>query len=80
MTKFCIYDVGIYYAHMHIHIYGYAYIYSYIIKPPEYFIIAVNIYNYMINKVIIKISFIPLDMNIMLGPYKYNLQATENDH
>ena len=48
---------------------------KHILQPPEYLII-VNRFNYMNNSVTKKRSLIPLDLTIMLGPHKFNLQAT----
>ena len=45
-------------------------------QPLKYLIITVNRCYYIINIVTKNRSLLPLDVNIMLGPYKFNLQAT----
>ena len=49
---------------------------EHLLQPPNYLIITVNRFNY-INDIITKNkSLIPLDLDIILGPYKFSLQAT----
>ena len=50
--------------------------FKHILQPPIYVIIIVNRFNYISNKIIKNRSLIPLDLNIVLGPYKFNLRAT----
>ena len=43
------------------------------LQPPKYRIIIVNKFNSIHNNVIKSRSVIPLDLNIMLGPYRFNI-------
>ena len=50
---------------------------KHLMRTPTYVNITLNIFNY-INNIIM--SLIPLDLNIILGPYKLSLQTTVDDH
>ena len=51
-----------------------------ILQPPKYLIVIVNRFDYINNTIIQNRSLILLDMNIMLGPYKFNLRTTVDHH
>ena len=51
-----------------------------ILQPPKYLIIIVNRINYINNNITKNKSLIPLDLNIILGPFKFTLQATVDHH
>ena len=53
---------------------------KHILQPPKFLITIVNRFNYINNIVTKNRSVIPLDLNIMLGPYKFELQATVDHH
>ena len=53
---------------------------KHILQPAKHLIIIVNRFNYMNNKVIKNRSLTFPDLNIMLGPYKYNLWDTVDHH
>ena len=50
------------------------------LQPPTYLIIVVNRFTYIDNKIIKNRSLIPLDLNVLLGLYKFNLRATVDHH
>ena len=53
---------------------------KFILPPAKFLLTIVNIFNYIDNIVTKNRSVIPLDLNIMLGPYKFELQATVDHH
>ena len=53
---------------------------SYILQPPKYLLLFVNRFRYLNNNIIKDRCPIPLDTTVMLGPLKFNLQATIDHH
>ena len=53
---------------------------SYILQPPKYLLLFVNRFRYLNNDIIKDRCPIPLDTTVMLGPLKFNLQATIDHH
>ena len=53
---------------------------SYILQPPKYLLLFVNRFRYLNNNIIKDRCPIPLDATVMLGPLKFNLQATIDHH
>ena len=53
---------------------------SYILQPPKYLLLFVNRFKYLNNNIIKDRCPIPLDATVMLGPLKFNLQATIDHH
>ena len=53
---------------------------SYILQPPKYLLPFVNRFRYLNNNIIKDRCPIPLDATVMLGPLKFNLQATIDHH
>ena len=53
---------------------------SYILQPPKYLLLFVNRFRYLNNNIIKDRCPIPLDATLMLGPLKFNLQATIDHH
>ena len=53
---------------------------SYILQPPKYLLLFVNRFRYLNNNIIKDRWPIPLDATVMLGPLKFNLQATIDHH
>ena len=53
---------------------------SYILQPPNYLLLFVNRFRYLNNNIIKDRCPIPLDTTVMLGPLKFNLQATIDHH
>ena len=53
---------------------------SYILQPPKYLLIFVNRFRYLNDNITKDSCPIPLDMTVMLGPLKFNLQATIDHH
>ena len=53
---------------------------SYILQPPKYLLLFVNRFRYLDNNIIKDRCPIPLDTTVMLGPLKFNLQATIDHH
>ena len=53
---------------------------SYILQPPKYLLLFVNRFRYLTNNIIKDRCPIPLDTTVMLGPLKFNLQATIDHH
>ena len=53
---------------------------SYILQPPKYLLLFVNRFRYLNNNIIKDWCPIPLDTTVMLGPLKFNLQATIDHH
>ena len=53
---------------------------SYILQPPKYLLLFVNRFRYLNNNIINDRCPIPLDATVMLGPLKFNLQATIDHH
>ena len=53
---------------------------SYILQPPKYLLLFVNRFSYLNNNIIKDRCPIPLDTTVMLGPLKFNLQATIDHH
>ena len=54
--------------------------FKHILQPTKYLIIIVNRFSYTNNTIIKNRCPVPVDLNIMLGPYKFNLQATVDHH
>ena len=48
--------------------------YNHLLQPPKYLITA-NRFNYINNEVTKNMCLIFMDLDFMLGPYKFNLQA-----
>ena len=53
---------------------------GYILQPPKYLLLLVNRFRYLNNNIIKDRCPIPLDATVMLGPLKFNLQATIDHH
>ena len=53
---------------------------GYILQPPKYLLLFVNRFRYLNNNIIKDRCPIPLDATVMLGPLKFNLQATIDHH
>ena len=53
---------------------------SYILQPPKYLLLFVNRFRYLNDNIIKDRCPIPLDATVMLGPLKFNLQATIDHH
>ena len=53
---------------------------SYILQPPKYLLLFVNRFRYLNNNIIKDRCPIPLDATVLLGPLKFNLQATIDHH
>ena len=53
---------------------------SCILQPPKYLLLFVNRFRYLNNNIIKDRCPIPLDATVMLGPLKFNLQATIDHH
>ena len=53
---------------------------KHMLQPPKYLNVIVNRFNYINDRIITYRSPIPLDLNIMLGPNKFNLRATVDPH
>ena len=53
---------------------------NYILKPPKYLIIFVNRFRYINNNFTKDRCSIPMDMTVVLGLHKFNLQATIDHH
>ena len=53
---------------------------SYILQPPKYLIIVVNVNRYMNNNFTKDRCSIPMDMTVVLGLHKFSLQATIDHH
>ena len=53
---------------------------KHLLQPPNYLIITVKRSNYINNIITQNSSLIPLNLNIILGPYKFSLQATVDHH
>ena len=53
---------------------------SYILQPPKYLLLFVNRFRYLNNNIIKDRCPIPFDATVMLGPLKFNLQATIDHH
>ena len=51
-----------------------------ILEPPKYFIIILNIFDYINDNVTKSRSMIPMDLNIALDPYIFIPQATVDHH
>ena len=49
---------------------------NYLLQPPNYLIIVVNRFRYINNDVTKYRCSIPMDMTVVLGLHKFNLQAT----
>ena len=49
-------------------------------QPPKYLLLFVNRFRYLNNNIIKDRCPIPLDATVMLGPLKFNLQATIDHH
>ena len=50
------------------------------LQPPKYITIIVKRFNYINNKITKNRGLILLDLNMMLGPYKFNMGPTVNHH
>ena len=53
---------------------------SYILQPPKYLLLFVNRFRYLNDNITKDRCPIPLDATVMLGPLKFNLQATIDHH
>ena len=53
---------------------------KHILQPPKYLIIIVNRFSDMNNKIMKNRNSIPLDLNFILGPYKFSLRSTVDHH
>ena len=53
---------------------------SYVLQPPRYLLLFVNRFRYLNNNIIKDRCPIHLDTTVMLGPLKFNLQATIDHH
>ena len=53
---------------------------GYILQRPKYLLLFVNRFRYLNNNIIKDRCPIPLDATVMLGPLKFNLQATIDHH
>ena len=53
---------------------------GYILQPPKYLLLFVNRFRYLNDNIIKDRCPIPLDATVMLGPLKFNLQATIDHH
>ena len=53
---------------------------NYILQPPKYLIIVVNRFKYINNNFTKDRCSIPMDMTVVLGLHKFNLQATIDHH
>ena len=53
---------------------------KHLLQPPNYLIITVNRFKHMDNIITKKRSPIPLDLNIILAPYIFSLQAAIDHH
>ena len=53
---------------------------SYILQPPKYLLLFVNRFRYLNNNITKDRCLIPLNTTVMLGPLKFNLQATIDHH
>ena len=53
---------------------------KHLLQPPNYLIVTVNRSICLNNTITKNKSIIPLDLNITLGPYKFSLLATVDQH
>ena len=53
---------------------------SYILQPPKYLIIVVNVFRYINNNFTKDRCSIPMDMTLVLGLHKFSLHATIDHH
>ena len=53
---------------------------NYLLQPPKYLIIVVNRFRYINNNFTKDRCSIPMDMTVMLGLHKFNLQVTIDHH
>ena len=53
---------------------------NYLLQPPKYLIIVVNLFRYINNNLTKDRCSIPMDMAVVLSPHKFSLQATIDHH
>ena len=56
------------------------YVFNYLLQPPKYLIIVVNRFRYISNNFTQYGCSLPMDMTVVLGLHKFNLQATIDHH
>ena len=53
---------------------------SYILQPPKYLLLFVNLFKYINNNVTKDSCSIPMDTTVWLGPLNFSLRATRDHH